>query len=130
MRLLLTTLLLGLAACGGEDATDTPDPTPSLGGEVELNQLHENVAATAARDEHDAKVVTVAHILIGFQGASRSTQTRTKDEAEARTAQVLARALDGEDFDALVDEFSEDPGRGPYTMSLDGSVGFRLLRTN
>ncbi len=34
------------------------------------------------------------------------------------------RALGGEDFDALVKEYSNDPGGGPYTMSTDGSAGF------
>jgi parvulin-like peptidyl-prolyl isomerase len=102
-------------------ATDAPSGSDGAG---DLSALHANIAETAARDEHDDKKVEVSHILIAFKGASRSRQARTKDEAEALTAAVLARALAGEDFEALMREHSNDPGAGTYLMSTDGSAGY------
>ena len=141
MRILLPTLLFLFAACGQTEVSDVAatneagEPSSSDGGAQaeapsgsdgagDLSALRANIAETAARDEHDAKKVTVSHILIAFKGASRSSQTRTKDEAEALTATLLARALAGEEFEALMREHSNDPGAGTYTMSTDGSAGF------
>jgi len=52
--------------------------------------------------------VTVQHVLISFSGTG-TTATRTKEEAAALAAKVLARAQAGEDFTALVRELSDDP---------------------
>ena len=139
MRLLLATTLFLFAACstdsepeaitsgattGGSDTGGSDAGDSDAGGGDSVEALRANIAETAARDEHDAKKVTVSHILIAFKGASRSKQTRSKEEAEVLTAELLARALAGEDFGALMREYSNDPGGGTYTMSTDGSAGF------
>ena len=139
MRIFTPLLLTGLMACSASEADKT---NPVIGHSTEPNAtaqgpnataegstskvaaLRKNVAETKARPEHDAKSVEVAHILIAFRGAMRSSQSRSKDEAEELTADLLARALNGEDFTALSKQHSNDPGGGPYTMSIDGSVGF------
>jgi hypothetical protein len=65
--------------------------------------------------------VTVQHILIAFQGTiPGSSITRTRDEAEALARQIFARARMGEDFDALVKEFTNDEYPGIYNMSNTG----------
>ncbi len=139
MRIHISLLLAGLLACsgpaskkasGGDIHTDPSTATVNtldLGGDPatgDLAALRANVAETMARPEHSAKRVEVAHILIAFQGASRSTQSRSKDEAEALTAELLGKALNGADFTSLAKEYSDDPGGGPYTMSTDGSGGY------
>ncbi|KAA3604975.1 MAG: hypothetical protein DWQ01_20440 [Planctomycetota bacterium] len=53
--------------------------------------------------------VEVQHVLISFQGAGPQGVTRNKTEAEALAKTVLERAQKGEDFTALVREFSDDP---------------------
>src|SRR5262245_33903668 len=52
--------------------------------------------------------VAASHILVAFKDALRAapTITRSKDEAKARAAQILARAKKGEDFAKLADENS------------------------
>lgn len=131
MRTFLPLVLAGLVACSGTESEKTSpagerdaEQTAAVEASGTVEALRENVAATMARPEHDATRVEVAHILIAFQGASRSTQTRSKEEAEALTAELLGRALNGEDFNALAKEYSNDPGGGPYTMQTDGSSGF------
>jgi len=65
--------------------------------------------------------VQVQHILIGFQGSVRGKPiTRTKEEAKALAYQVLDRARKGEDFDALVKQYTDDSPPGIYGMSGAG----------
>lgn len=61
----------------------------------------------------------VSHILIRWQGVERapSTVTRSKEEAEARTNEAMARAA--EDWTAAVTEFCEDDA----TNTHDGELG-------
>ncbi len=62
--------------------------------------------------------VTVQHILIGFTGSIPGKDiTRTKEEAEQLARQLLERARAGEDFAALVREYTEDQSPGIYAMS-------------
>jgi len=50
------------------------------------------------------------HILVSYKGSPRAVPgvMRTKEEAEALVADLLKRAKDGEDFSALVKEYSDD----------------------
>lgn len=102
-----TAALLLLCACGKKDPVP-PAPTAGGGG-----PRPDKVAGEPA-------TVTVKHVLIAFKGANRSTQTRSKEEAEKLTYEILGRAKNGEDFDKLMKEFSNDPGGGTYTMSNNG----------
>lgn len=53
--------------------------------------------------------ITAAHVLIAYQGSTRSSATRSKDEAKTLAAAVLARAKAGEDFADLARKHSDDP---------------------
>ena len=90
-------LALLLAACG---------PAPSL---------PENTAVK------EPAAVTVHHVLIAFAGSERSTSKRTKQDAQKLAYDILARAKAGEDFEKLVKEFSDDPGKRPYTVANAGA---------
>jgi len=69
----------------------------------------------ARRDEPDR--VVVQHILIGFKKSVRGkTIERTKQEAKALAEDLVRRAQEGEDFDALVKEYTDD--RHPGIMIL------------
>lgn len=142
MRSALILSLFTFAACSGSEEADTPtEETPTEetstdeneggdaapegdpgGGPVEALRAH--IAETAAKSEHGEKFIQVEHILIAFDGAMRSTQTRSKDQAEALTADILEQIQDGADFSALRKMHSNDPGGGIYGMSMDGSQGF------
>ena len=65
--------------------------------------------------------IKVQHILIGFVGSVPGKAiTRTKEEAKALAYQILERARKGENFDALVREYTDDAPPGIYGMSDSG----------
>jgi parvulin-like peptidyl-prolyl isomerase len=65
--------------------------------------------------------VEVQHILISFQGAIPDEKvTRTKEEAESLAKELLEMAKSGDDFDALVKEYTDDQHPGIYRMSNVG----------
>ena len=114
-------LALVLVAC-----SDPPDETP-LGREA---------AAVLARPEQKVQQVKLQHILLAFVGAMRGSEAgRTMEEARALTSDVLARARAGEDFTALMKQYTGDEGPGIYVLTQEdredyaehfADVGFRL----
>jgi len=65
--------------------------------------------------------VAVQHILISFKGSiPKPTVTRTKEEAQKLAEEVFKRAKQGEDFDALVKQYTDDEYPGIYRMSNTG----------
>jgi len=54
-------------------------------------------------DDGDEEIFGAKHILIRFED-------RSEEEAEELANSILARARAGEDFDALIAEYGEDPG--------------------
>lgn len=69
--------------------------------------------------------IRIQHVLISFDGKT-PTAKRTQAEAEALAKEILERAQAGEDFAALVTEYSDDPGgkdttpKGSYSMLNNG----------
>jgi len=69
--------------------------------------------------------IRIQHVLISFKG-TRTAATRTKEEAEKLANEILKRAQSGEDFGALVKEFTDDPSGktttppGTYSMLNHG----------
>jgi len=62
--------------------------------------------------------LTVQHILISFEGSiDKPDVTRTQEEAQELAKEIFGRALEGEDFDALVKEYTNDQHPGIYKMS-------------
>jgi parvulin-like peptidyl-prolyl isomerase len=114
-------LALVLFAC-----SEAPDETP-LGREA---------AALLARPEQVVPKVKLQHILLAFVGAMRGSESgHTEEEARTLTSVVLARARAGEDFTALMKQYTGDEGPGTYVLTQDdregyakyfGDVGFRL----
>lgn len=65
--------------------------------------------------------VAAQHVLVAYKGAKNAPATikRTKEEAKKRAEEVAAKAKAGEDFTALVKEYSDDAA----TLDRLGSVG-------
>ena len=54
--------------------------------------------------------ITAKHILISTTDSTTGTATRTDEEAKALAQSILDRINAGEDFDALMTQYNEDPG--------------------
>ena len=69
----------------------------------------------------------VKHVLVGWKelapayggGMAEKAKTRTKDEADKLAREILKKATAGADFDAMMKEFSEDPGSAATGMAYD-----------
>src|SRR5688572_6549760 len=73
--------------------------------------------AAGAEPEH----IQVQHCLISFTGKLPGKNvTRTQDEAKKLAYDILAKAKKGEDFDALVKQYTDDQHPGIYGMSNKG----------
>jgi parvulin-like peptidyl-prolyl isomerase len=76
--------------------------------------------AESKNDEPD--VVVVQHILIAFKKSLPNKKLdRTKKEAQALALELLERAGAGEDFDALVKEYTNDRHPGIYKLTNKGA---------
>jgi parvulin-like peptidyl-prolyl isomerase len=100
-------------------------PIIILGSCKKGEEVEETVTAEKPAESEETmsepERIEVQHILISFQGAiPDETVTRTQEEAEALAQDLLARAEAGEDFDALVKEFTDDQHPGIYRMSNIG----------
>lgn len=84
------------------------------------------VAACGGRAESAGPApdkVVVQHLLVSFAGRLPGrTIARSQAEASKLAASLFERARSGEDFDALVKEFTDDRHPGFYTMVGIGQV--------
>lgn len=64
----------------------------------------------------EPKRIEVQHILISFQGRG-TTATRSQADAQLLAIEVLGKAQSGEEFDALVKEYTDDAFPGRYKMT-------------
>ena len=77
-----------------------------------------SVAALQAKRKDEPDTVVVQHILIGFKkSVSGKKLERTKKDAQALAEELLDRAQAGEDFDAMVKEYTNDRYPGVYRLT-------------
>lgn len=91
---------------------------------VLVNNMLDHVKEINEREDIDDNKIKVQHILIGvFDPANRATQrfSNSAEEAEAKAAELFARIQEGEDFDTLVKEYSDDGHPGTYTLIEEGA---------
>jgi NIMA-interacting peptidyl-prolyl cis-trans isomerase 1 len=85
---------------------------------AEEAQPEKDQAVKAQPERTEPERVRVQHILISFQGSIPKPEvTRTQAEAEELARMLFDRAKKGEDFDALVKEYTDDAYPGIYAMS-------------
>lgn len=81
----------------------------------------ETAGQGTAETGKEADLITVQHILIGFEGSVPGKPiTRTRDEAQKLAGEILEKAKSGGDFDALVKEYTDDSAPGIYKMANTG----------
>ena len=100
----------------GEPPRVATPPAPNGAAAKAGSATPENAAELAAEPTE----ISARHLLVAYQGALRASPsvTRSKAEAQARAEEALKRAKAGEDFEALVKEFSDEPGAAERGGSL------------
>jgi hypothetical protein len=132
--------VLAFAGCGGSSTTTTTTDTTatSSGSLPETTASAPSTAAPGGAGSPDAATgaapgtmpvrpdvtpahIEVQHILIGFAGSIPGKGiTRTQAEARQLAYEVLAKARQGENYDQLVREYTDDQAPGVYLMANTG----------
>jgi hypothetical protein len=116
-------LVLALAACGGS-TSELPGPTAPTSAPAADDAPALQSNDVLARDAATKRAV-VKHILIGWReladaggklsaDADPRARNRSRAEADALAEKLLGRVRAGENMDALMAEFSEDPGSAKH----------------
>ncbi len=86
-------------------------------------------SARAAAAANEAKV-EASHLLVAYKGArrARATVTRTKEEAQKRAQEALAKAKKGVDFEKLVAEYSDEPNAAQRGGKLGAFTRRRMVK--
>ncbi len=126
MRLTALALLLPLSTACVVTTFEGPGEPPRVAVAPSLSASAPGSASPAPAEAAieaapgEPTEVAARHLLVSYQGALRASPsvTRSKAEAQARATEALARAKAGDDFEALVKEYSDEPGAGERGGSL------------
>jgi parvulin-like peptidyl-prolyl isomerase len=121
-------VMLFASACSGAKGGPTMNNSMSNGAEP-VPQTSEVISADILGREPLANTAQVKHILIGW----KETEThdpraakRTKKDAEDQVRALMTQIKAGAEFDALMKEWSEDPGSAAngraYAVSPDAQL--------
>ncbi|HTA91093.1 MAG TPA: peptidylprolyl isomerase [Polyangiaceae bacterium] len=114
-------MLSALCLCSGcvlttfEGPGEAPRVAPPPNAIATHSTADDAAAAKPLNVNLDASVpneISARHLLVSYRGALRAPPGvgRTKEEARARAEEAEKRAKAGEDFVALVKQFSDEPG--------------------
>lgn len=97
----------------------TPVPAPALDDTLGGAPPSKNTMPTAPATPPDH--IEVQHVLIGFEGkVPGKPVTRSQADAEKLAGEILERARKGEDFDQLVQKYTDDAWPGIYGLANTG----------
>jgi len=98
-------VMIGLISLGVMGALGVFSKKP--GAETAADSPATTAEAAAAPDQ-----ISAQHLLVQYKGSMRAAPSveRTKEQAKARAEEALKKAKGGGNFDALVGEYSDEPG--------------------
>ena len=110
----LVAVVLSVVGCSKKEKTETADAKKTQSSSMDQ-------ATNQTRNPSEPDYVVVQHILIGFNGSIPGKNiTRNQEEAEQLADSVFERAKNGEDFDELVEQYTDDSAPGIYKMANFG----------
>ena len=86
-----------------------PEPEPAAPAAAEAAAPAPTPAPAPAAAEEQ---IATSHLLVQYKGSERADKsiTRSKDEARKLANEALAKAKKGQDFAAVVGQYSDEPG--------------------
>ena len=127
LRIALALILL--ASCSGSPGGPTINHSMN-GGPEPVPQSSDVISADILSREPLANNAKVKHILIGWNdgdGHDPRAAKRTKKDAEDQIRSLMTQLKAGADFDALMKQWSEDPGSASSGRSYDVSPDAQLV---
>src|SRR3569623_1468308 len=126
IRLVLVALLV--AACG-PGAKGGPSMNSHMAAPEPTSQASPVVSQDILLREPVANTAQIKHILIGWKGTNPDPRAdkRTKAEAEGVVKGILAQIKGGAEFDALMKQYSEDPGSAATGKAYDVAPDAQLV---
>src|SRR5207244_1215502 len=106
-------LVVCLAVACGPGSKGGPAMNNKLGGPEPTVQASAVVSSDILAREPVANTAEVKHILIGWKDSAahdKRSEKRTKQDAETQVRAVLDQIKGVADFDAMMKQWSEDPG--------------------
>lgn len=126
-RALLVSLLMasGCVVTTLEGPGEPPRIVPPPGRKTTAQTLEAQTRAPEGPKEVHAR-----HLLVAYSGAMRARPevTRTKEEARARATEALALARQGQDFEQLVRDYSDEPGAAERGGDLGGFTRSAMVK--
>ena len=105
------------------------DANAKPAGKAKESKKSKKKAGKTVKQEIAVDHIKVQHILIGFRGTVPGKDiTRSMEDAKKLAYDILARAQKGEDFDALVKQYTDDQAPGIYGMSNKGVAADQSAR--
>lgn len=120
LRALIAASLVVCSACvvttfesPGEPPRVAPPPSPVASADPKRGASAAAPLPTVDVSSQPAEIAA-RHLLVSYKGALRASPGigRSKAEARARAEEAQKRAAEGEDFVALVKQYSDEPGAG------------------
>ena len=109
------------APLDNKDTTAENKVTPD--SQVEKKEENGNMAKeeTKKTPGKEPDVIKVQHCLIGFQGSVPGKPiSRTKEEAKELAERLLKLLKDGDKFEEIINQFTDDSPPGIYKMTNNG----------
>jgi hypothetical protein len=109
------------APSDNKDTTAENKVTPD--SQVEKKEENGNMAKdeTKKTPGKEPDVIKVQHCLIGFQGSVPGKPiSRTKEEAKELAERLLKLLKDGDKFEEIINQFTDDSPPGIYKMTNNG----------
>jgi hypothetical protein len=109
------------APLDNKDTTAENKVTPD--SQVEKKEENGNMAKedTKKAPGKEPDVIKVQHCLIGFQGSVPGKPiSRTKEEAKELAERLLKLLKDGDKFEEIINQFTDDSPPGIYKMTNNG----------
>lgn len=115
-RFMVITLFFCLTiACSNNDSSENEQNSQQK-AQTESTTMSAKSTDVDTLANGEPQRIEVQHILISFQGRGTKA-TRSQADAQLLAIEVLGKAQSGEDFDALVKEYTDDAFPGRYKMT-------------